>query len=203
MANHARDALRAPALFPDTAIPPPTPMKRHATVAAISAVAAVALSGCVSTQDVSRSLATRYVGQPSDAFFAQYGPPTNSMRLNDGSTVYNWHGGDSMIMVPAEYKTVDTPASPPLAGNSTTRTSVSHPDENTTVTNSSTTSWSLGGSAGGSQQVLVRPAYQKQLYCEARITADPQGRIVSVEATQDTQGAGFSISRCAEVFNVK
>jgi hypothetical protein len=167
------------------------------------ATASVCVGACVTTQDVSKSLATRYVGQSSDAFFAQYGPPINSMRLNDGSTVYNWHGGDSMIMVPAEYKKVDTPGSPPTASNSTTRTSVSHPDDNTTVTNSSTTSWSVGGSPAGSQQVLVRPAYQKQLYCEARITADPKGNIVSVEATQDTQGAGFSVSRCAEVFNVK
>jgi hypothetical protein len=174
----------------------------RARLAAMLAVTALALSACVSTQDVSKSLGTRYVGQPSDAFFAQYGPPAKSMRLNDGSTVYNWHGGDSMIMIPAEYKTVETPGSPPLAGNSTTRTTVSHPDENTTETNSSTTSWSMGGSPGGSQQVLVHAAYQKQLYCEARITTDPQGKIVSVEATQDTQGAGFSISRCAEVFNV-
>jgi hypothetical protein len=174
-----------------------------ANLTLIVAASARGLSACVTTQDVSKSLATRFIGQPSDTFFAQYGPPINSMRLNDGSTVYNWHGGDSMIMVPAEYKAVDTPGSPPIAGNSTTRTSVSHPDDNTTVTNSSTTSWSLGGSPAGTQQVLVRPAYQKQLYCEARITTDPRGNIVSVEATQDTQGAGLSISRCAEVFNVK
>jgi hypothetical protein len=136
-----------------------------------AAVATLALSACVSTQDVSKSLTTRYIGQPSDAFFAQYGAPVNSTHLNDGDTVYNWHGGDSVIVIPPEYKSFETPGSSPMAGSS--------------------------------NQMLVHPAKQKRIYCEARITTDAQGRIVSVEATHDTEGETFSMSRCAEVFNVK
>jgi hypothetical protein len=142
----------------------------HVKLATTVAVATMALSACVSTQDVSKSLATRYIGQPSDAFFAQYGPPTDSKRLNDGSTVYNWHGGDSVVVVPPKYATLDTATGAPMEASS---------------------------------QVVARPAYQKRIYCEPRITTDPQGRIVGIEATTDTVGDLDSMSRCAEVFNVK
>ena len=42
---------------------------------AVFAVTACALSACVSTQDVSRTPTARYVGKPSETFFARFGAP--------------------------------------------------------------------------------------------------------------------------------
>jgi hypothetical protein len=51
--------------------------------------------------------------------------------------------------------------------------------------------------------VMVKPARVEALFCEAQITADAGGMITNIEATRDTDGEGFSLSRCAEVFGVK
>ena len=42
-----------------------------------------------------------------------------------------------------------------------------------------------------------------QLFCEAQITADAKGIIVNIEAIRDTDGEGFSRSRCADLSHVK
>ena len=48
-------------------------------------------------------------------------------------------------------------------------------------------------------QVLVRPAQTRQLFCEATITTDAEGRITAFNILRDTTGEGFSLSRCNEV----
>lgn len=56
---------------------------------------------------------------------------------------------------------------------------------------------------GKQQQQLVTPARTEALYCEAQISTNARGIITNVQTTNDTTGAGFSLSRCAEVFGVQ
>lgn len=45
-----------------------------------------------------------------------------------------------------------------------------------------------------------QPAQRHDYVCEAQIAVDPAGVIESVRISRDTDGVGFSLSRCAEVF---
>ncbi len=170
-------------------------------IVAIGVVLAV-LAGCVTTEQAQKAMDSRFIGQTSDAFFAQYGAPQSSFGLNNGGTTYRWKGGETVINIPAQYKKVE-PSSPGVGtSNTKTTTNVSRPDANTTVTETSSTTFSMNVSAPA-QQVLVSPARTVQVFCEAQISVDSKGIITNIQVTQDTQGAGLSISRCAEVFNVK
>ncbi|WP_187971495.1 hypothetical protein [Aquibium microcysteis] len=159
-----------------------------------------ALAGCTTTEEANKAIKSRWIGQPSDSFFAQYGPPVRSFPLNNGGIVYTWRGGETTQVIPAEYRTIQ-PATP-LASSSSTVTTVTRPDPGTTVTETRTTNLNLGLQAQP-QHVLVRPERIEQLFCEAQITVDRSGVIGNIEASRDTTGAGFSLSRCAEVFRVQ
>ena len=163
------------------------------------------LAGCTTTEEANNAMKSRFIGQSSDVFFSQYGAPLSSFALNNGGTVYRWRGGETTRTIPAEYKTVsNTPANPVLGQTTKTTTTVTQPNAGTTVTETRTTSSGISiGAAPAVQQVLVTPARTERLFCEAQITTDTAGIIVNVEATGDTTGAGFSLSRCAEVFGVK
>ena len=169
---------------------------------AVIGVALAALAGCVTTEQAQKAMDSRFIGQPSDVFFAQYGAPQSSFGLNNGGTTYRWRGGETVIVIPAQYKTVDKPAPGIGTNNTKTTTTVSRPDANTTVTETNSSSFNVNLSAP-SQQVLVSPARTQPVFCEAQIAVDAKGIITNIRVTQDTQGAGLSISRCAEVFNVK
>lgn len=168
----------------------------------VAAAAAVLLAACASTEEAQNSMSSQFVGQPSDSFFARHGAPYSSFKLNSGSTVYRWRGGETSVYVPAEYRTI-APAAAPGASTSTshTTTSVSHPDSHTTVTESSTTRYGVGVSSP--TQVMVTPAHTRKVFCEAQLTVDPSGTITAVQVMQDTTGAGMSFSRCAEIFGTK
>jgi hypothetical protein len=58
------------------------------TLAAI--LVGAALSGCTTTEQANEVLATKFVGQSTDSFFLQYGPPSGSHQLNDGRVIYQW-----------------------------------------------------------------------------------------------------------------
>ena len=168
----------------------------------ISALAALALTaGCVTTQEAERAMASRFIGQSSDTFFSAYGAPQSSFPLHNGNTLHTWRGGQAVHHVPAQYQSINPP--PAGAGNTTTKTTthVSHPAPGQTVTETKTKSFSAGVSLP--QQVMVAPPRDVALYCEAQITVNPQGTITALRVTQDTDGAGLSLSRCAEVFGVK
>ena len=51
-------------------------------------------------------------------------------------------------------------------------------------------------------QMITPPQYQ-QLFCELLINSDTAGAITSIRARNDTDGDGFSLSRCAEVLGVE
>ncbi len=168
----------------------------------------VTMAGCATTQEANKAIQSRWIGQPSDAFFAAYGPPLRSFPLNNGGAVYSWRGGETTRVVPAQYQTVQPadaqPLAPnPLAQNTRTTTTVINPNPNTTVTKTTTTSMSIGMPSGQPQQVMVRPERVENLLCEAQITVDAGGTITNIQTSRDTTGAGFSLSRCAEVFGVE
>lgn len=165
------------------------------------ALVAPALAACTTTEEANQALKSRFVGQPSDAFFTQYGAPLSEFSLNNSGKVYRWRGGETTRTLPAEYTTIG--ASDPMAGKTTTKTTttVSQPNSSTTVTETRTTSSGVTF-GGGPQQVMVKPPRVEALFCEAQISTDANGIITSVEATRDTDGQGFSLSRCAEVFGV-
>ncbi|MBD0414621.1 hypothetical protein [Oryzicola mucosus] len=168
---------------------------------ALAAPVVFVLSGCTTTADANKQMRSDYIGRQSDAFFARYGPPSSSYKLNGGGTVYSWRGGQTTVTVPAQYKTVDTPVYDPFGSTSTrTSTTITRPDDNTTVTETRTSRTDI---RTVQQQVLVSPAREKSLFCEARITADEKGVVTDIAVSRDTDGEGLSLSRCAEVFGAK
>jgi len=162
---------------------------------------AVLVGACASTRDADKSAESHFLGKPSDAFFSQFGPPQSSFKLNDGGTVYTWVGGQSTVTVPPVYTTVTPPMAGTGFGQTQTTTHVSNPSPGTTVTTTRSHSFSIG--VPTTQQVVVTPAQTIQVFCAAQITTDAKGNITHIHATQDTRGAGMSMSRCAEVFGVR
>ena len=60
------------------------------------------LAGCTTTEEANQAIQGRWIGQPSDAFFSQYGPPSSAFPLNSGGTVYTWRGGETSRTVSAQ-----------------------------------------------------------------------------------------------------
>lgn len=167
---------------------------------AIALGAAIFLSACTTTQDASRAIQHSWIGRHADEFFSEYGPPLRSYALSDGSTLYTWRGGQTTKVVNLNTQR-DAGQSSPLASREHTRsrTTVSHPDANTTVTRTSSTTTRFSIDLPNTLQSA--PTHREmQIYCEVQITANPSGVIQNINVTNDTVGARFSMSRCAEVF---
>ena len=159
-----------------------------------------AITGCATTQQAQKAMESRFIGQSSDAFFSRYGAPQSSFTLNNGSTIYRWRGGQTTVYVPAEHNQFGPATTGIGASKTRTTTQVSHPSPNQTVTKTTTTSFGMGASSP--QQTMISPARNLPVFCEAQITVDAKGIITAIQATNDTRGAGLSISRCAELFDV-
>ncbi|MBX3566680.1 MAG: hypothetical protein KF914_01395 [Rhizobiaceae bacterium] len=147
-----------------------------------------ALVGCTTTEDADNAIKSRWLGQPSDSFFAQYGPPVRSFPMTSGGTIYTWQGGSTTRDVPAQYRDMTDAEKEAAKGAPQTIINI--------TTNGSIAQTPPPG------KVLVSPAKTVQLSCEAQITADTAGIITDIKATRDTDGEGLSFSRCAEVFGV-
>jgi len=50
----------------------------------------LASSACTTTQQANEALETKFIGQSTDNFFLQYGPPSSSYQMNDGRMMYQW-----------------------------------------------------------------------------------------------------------------
>jgi hypothetical protein len=162
---------------------------------ALTAVAvAVALAGCKTTEEAGKAVRGKWLDKPVDAFFVENGPPISSFPLEAGGTIYTWRGGETSYVRPAQFQT--RPAQPAF-GNTVTRTTTVNTGPGSSVTRSSTTSFGVGTAP---TTTMVRPAQRVELVCEAQIATDKEGKILSVRISRDTDGAGFSLSRCAEVF---
>ncbi|GEO83986.1 MULTISPECIES: hypothetical protein [Alphaproteobacteria] len=159
-------------------------MKRH--LAAIVAIAAM-LSGCTTTEEANTVIQSRWIGQPAELFFTRYGPPISEFQVASGNMLYTWRGGDKTRYIPPQYST-PTPVQ--------TRTVTREAKPGVTVTKTTTS----GGYLSGQPQMISPPRYE-ELFCELQITADPSDRIVAIRATNDTDGEGLSLSRCAEVLD--
>lgn len=175
-------------------------LSRRFGKALIAAGISLAAAGCATTQQAQGAIESRFIGQSSDAFFARYGMPLSSYPLNT-STLYRWRGGETSVHVPAEYRKADPAAAGVGAGKTRSTTQVSNPNPNTTITETTTTSFSIGGLL--SPPALLSPARTLPIFCEAQVTVDAKGVIVGMRIMQDTRGFGLSLSRCAEVFDVK
>ena len=160
------------------------------------------VSGCVTTEKAQNTMQDRFIGQSVEAFFSRYGMPRSSFLMSN-STIYRWRGGETSIYVPAEYKKPDPNAPVTGVSRSSSTTNVSTPNPNTTVTETTTTKFSVDVGALLNPQALVTPAHTVPIFCEAQLTVDSKGVIGAIQIMQDTQGAGMSLSRCAEVFDVK
>lgn len=158
---------------------------------------ALGLSGCQTTQEVAQEMRSKWIGQPVDEFFVMHGPPVSDYGLSGGGTIYTWRGGEADYTRPAQIRS--TTVGGQTIGSSQTRSRTTHPAPGTTVTRSTTTSASIGLPAL-TQDIMVRPAERIHLVCEAQISVDDEGIIEQVRISRDTEGRGFSFSRCAEVF---
>ncbi len=144
-------------------------------------------AGCVTTEEANQAIQSRWIGQPSDVFFAQYGPPVSQFAMNDGGTIYTWRGGETSRDVAPVYRPMTE-------------------QEKAAARNAPHTVINIGGTYNANPappgQVVVSPGRVDYLACEAQITTSPAGIITYIKATRDTDGQGLSFSRCAEVFDV-
>lgn len=161
--------------------------------------AVLALAGCKTTEEAAQAVRARWIGQPVDRFFIENGLPASSYVLDSGGTIYTWRGGETSYVRPAQYQTQPAFGASPMRTTEKTTTFSSSPSPGVTLTRSTTTSSSFGYTPP-SVTTMVRPAERVNLFCEAQITADEQGTIMAVRINRDTQGAAFSLSRCAEIF---
>ncbi|HZH50341.1 MAG TPA: hypothetical protein VEZ16_00525 [Microvirga sp.] len=161
-------------------------------------LAALTLAGCKTTEEAARSVRAKWIGEPIDRFFVENGPPVSSYALESGGTIYTWRGGEMDYVRPAQYSTQPGFSAPMRISQKTTSVTA-HPAPGVTVTRTKTTSSSFGLSAPP-VTTMVRPPQHVHLECEAQITADEQGIIQAIRIARDTEGAGFSLSRCGEVF---
>ncbi len=146
--------------------------------------ACLVIAGCTTTEDAQRSLDRRWPGQPVDNFFSAYGPPVSSYKLSGGRVIYTWRGGRLEKYIPPDYQIVRRdPFYDPMFGPR------------------------FGPRFGpwfdDPQMVMVSPGRDVRLQCVAQITVDKARIIQSISLSADTEGDGFSQSRCAEVFGVR
>lgn len=164
------------------------PLSRH-LIAALIPLAL--LSACTTTEDANRALQTRWIGQPAERFFAAYGPPTGEYPLSSGK-IYSWRGGDKTRYTPPTYST-------PEPDRTIVRTQTRTDGSGKTVV---TETRIVQRDPFWEPEMISPPQYQ-QLFCELQINTDKSDIIVSIRASNDTDGDGFSLSRCAEVLDVK
>ncbi|MEI8355099.1 MAG: hypothetical protein WCG31_03215 [Deltaproteobacteria bacterium] len=168
----------------------------------ITASIGLCISACATTEKAQLAMQSQFIGQPVEAFFSKYGMPMSSFPMSN-STIYRWRGGETSIYVPAEYRKLNPNSPVTGVSKSTSTTQVSNPNPNTTVTETTTTKFSVDLGDLLTPQGQVSPAHTVPIFCEAQITADTRGVITAIHATQDTRGFGLSLSRCAELFDVK
>lgn len=148
------------------------------------ALLTLALGACTTTEEAQQVLQSRWIGQPVDNFFMRYGPPYASYQMGNGGEVFSWHGGDKTRYIAPSY-TTGTPATTtvqttPTPGGGMQTTTVRTP---------------------GTMPQMISPGRVDELFCEIQITTDSTQRIAMIRATNDTDGAGMSLSRCAEVLD--
>lgn len=159
-------------------------MVRSLSVLPFALIGLMGLASCATTGEAEKSLKTSWEGRPVDSFFAAFGPPASRYALSEGRTIYTWRGGRIDKHIPPDYEIVRTdpfgdPIIGPRFGPPFRRPWFDDP-----------------------QLVMVSPAHDVTLQCEAQITADRKGRIISATISGDTPGEGFSQSRCADLFGV-
>ncbi len=172
-------------------------MRLHIAGLAALGILALGVAGCTTTEEANKAIQSKWIGQPVDSFFTFYGPPASSFPLNDGGMIYTWVGGQTVRHIPAQYQTL-----PPNDANKVTRTTT----ETQKNADGSTTTTTRSSSFGISQPAaprMISPARSEELFCELQITAGPDKMIRMLRATNDTDGEGLSLSRCAEIMGVK
>ena len=163
-------------------------------------VLAAGIVGCTTTEEANQAIQSKWIGQPVDSFFTYYGPPVSSFPLNDGGTIYTWVGGETTRYIPAQYQ---TPQPVDKDANRVTRTTTETRKKADGTTVTTTRSSSFGIPTQPVAPRMIAPARTEQLFCELQITAGPDKMIRMLRATNDTDGAGLSFSRCAEVMGVQ
>ncbi|MFM2056626.1 MAG: hypothetical protein RLY71_1011 [Pseudomonadota bacterium] len=163
-------------------------------------LAAALLAGCsmahyqARQNEVHAAIRERFIGTASDAFFLAYGAPASSFALNSGGKIHRWRGGENTTVLPAQQESGDT-----LLGvvTSQQRKTTSGSGRSTTITDTHSKSWVLGG-----PETVTYGEVTIRQFCEMQLTVDTAGLIVNIDAFLDTKGNGFHPSRCAEVFRV-
>lgn len=172
---------------------------RSSCVAALGVLATI-MGGCTTTEEANKAIQSKWIGQPVDSFFTYYGPPVSSFPLNDGGVIYTWVGGETTRYVPAQYQTPQ-PANQDANRVTRTTTETLKKADGSTVTTTKTSSFGISAQPIAPQ--MISPARTEELFCELQITTGADKTIRMLRATKDTDGEGFSLSRCAEVMGVK
>lgn len=150
---------------------------------------AAGLAGCTTTEEANTVIQSRWIGQPVELFFSQYGPPLSQFPMASGNVIYTWRGGDADRYIAPTYTT-------PAPVKTKTKTVTRETRPGVTETQVITT-----GNYPPAQPQMISPPRYEQLFCELQITADQRQAIIAIRASNDTDGEGLSFSRCAEVLN--
>ena len=153
------------------------------------ALVAMVLSACTTTEEAQQVIQSRWIGQPVEAFFIRHGPPVSEFAMQSGNVIYTWRGGDTTRYIAPTY----TSAQPAQA---TVRTETRETQPGVTVTETRV----VGVTPGRPAQMISPPRYE-DLFCELQITVDTTQIIRNIRASNDTDGEGLSLSRCAEVLD--
>lgn len=163
---------------------------QRALGAGLILLSSLVLAGCTTTEDANNAARSRWLGQPVEAFFAAYGPPIGDYPLSSGK-IYTWRGGDKTRYIPPTYTS-------PEPARTVVRTETRTDGSGQTVTRTRV----IQSDPFWQPQMISPPQYQ-QLFCELQINTDKAGVITAIRASNDTDGDGLSLSRCAEVLGVK
>lgn len=149
------------------------------------------LASCTTTEDANRAMQSRWIGQPVERFFAAYGPPIDEYPLSSGK-IYTWRGGDKTRYIPPTY-------SSPEPAQTIVRTQTRTDGSGKTVV----TQTRIVQRAPFWEPEMISPPQYQRLFCELQINTDKSDVIISIRASNDTDGDGLSLSRCAEVLGVE
>ena len=73
-------------------------MNQIKSILLLSIFATPILSACTTTKEIQNNLRVSWVGKNTDQFFIRYGIPTNSIKLNNGDSLFGYNNSESVTI---------------------------------------------------------------------------------------------------------
>ena len=75
-------------------------MHRHFSLLLLAPIALFTVVGCTTTEQANAAMESKFVGQTTDSFFVDHGPPAASHNLDDGRVIYLWAENPHSVYLP-------------------------------------------------------------------------------------------------------